>query len=94
MIVSVKKDYSWNFSTCTCENNKYLKGIADTSVITCDEVISVMDIVSTKMTNTIATNLTKHFHSKKGRDYYIVYSFFRDHITIDNYYYLLLLCKA
>ena len=39
------KDYSWNPSTCICENDKYLKSIADTSVITCDEIISVMDIV-------------------------------------------------
>ena len=29
------------------------------SAIECDEFISVMDIVSTKMTNTIATNVTK-----------------------------------
>ena len=28
-----KKDYSWNPSAWTCENNKYLKGIAGTSVI-------------------------------------------------------------
>ena len=28
-----KKDYSWNCSICICENNKYLKSIADTSVI-------------------------------------------------------------
>ena len=55
-----KKGYSWNPSTCICENSKYLKIIADTSVIACDEIISVMDIVSTKMTNTIATNVTKN----------------------------------
>ena len=52
----MQKRYSWNPSTCTCENSKYLKSIADTSVIACDEIISVMDFVSTKMTNTIATN--------------------------------------
>ena len=28
-----KKDYSWNPSTCICENSKYLKSNADTSVI-------------------------------------------------------------
>ena len=53
-----KKDYSWNPSTCICESSKYLKSIADTSVIECDENITVMDIVSTKMTNNIATNVT------------------------------------
>ena len=32
-----------------------LKSILDTSEIACDEITSVMDIVPTKMTNTIAT---------------------------------------
>ena len=41
-----KQDYSWNPSTCICGNDKYLKSIADFSVVTCDETISVMDIVS------------------------------------------------
>ena len=45
-----KKDYSWNPSTGTFQNSKYLKKVADTSVITRDEIISVMDIVSIKMT--------------------------------------------
>ena len=45
-----KKDYSW-------KNSKCLKRITDTSVIECDEIISVMDILSTKMTNTTAINM-------------------------------------
>ena len=53
-----KKDYSWNPSKCTCENKKFLKNIADTSVIECDEIMIVMVIVSTKKTNTIATKNT------------------------------------
>ena len=52
-----KNNYSWNPSTCI-SNSKYLKSIADTSVIECDDVILVIDIASTKMTNTIATNVT------------------------------------
>ena len=60
-----KKDYSWNPSICTCEDSKYLKSIANTSVTECDEIISVMDIGSTKMTNTTATNVTKIFSVKK-----------------------------
>ena len=60
-----KKDYSWNPSTCICENNKYLKSTADTSVITCDETISVMDIVSRKKTNNIATNASVNCQSKR-----------------------------
>ena len=37
-----KKDYSWVPSTCIWENDKYSKSILDTSVITCDEIISVV----------------------------------------------------
>ena len=70
-----KKDYSWNPSTCICENSKHLKSIADTSVVKCDEVITVMDIVSTKKT-TIATNVTKtasiNCHSKNINICYIL----------------------
>ena len=51
----------------------YLKTTSDTSVIACHEIISVMDIVSTKMTNTEATNITKNCHSKKVRDDYILH---------------------
>ena len=43
-----KKDYSWNPSTCICENSKYLKSVADTSVTDCDEIIIFMNNVSTK----------------------------------------------
>ena len=43
-----KIDNSWNPSTCICENSNYLKSIADTLVIDCDEVTSVLDVVSTK----------------------------------------------
>ena len=71
-----KKDYSLNLSTCICENSKYLKRIADTSVTECYEIIIVMDIVSTKNTNTIATNVRStaliNYHSKRVRDCYIL----------------------
>ena len=46
-------------------------------MITRDEIISVVDIVSTKMTNTIATNVTKNFQSKRVRyelDCYILHT--------------------
>ena len=56
-----KKDFSWNPSTSISENDKYLKSILDTSVITCNEILYVMDIVSTKMTNTIATNVSINY---------------------------------
>ena len=47
-----KKDYSWNPSTCICEDSKYYWLI---SVRQCDQIIIVMDIASTKMANIIAT---------------------------------------
>ena len=87
-----KKDYSWSPSTCIFNNSKYRKCIADTSVISCDENRSVMDIVSTTMTNTIATYASINFHTKKVKDLYFAYSFIGDDVTIDNYHYLLSLC--
>ena len=64
-------------STCICENSKYLKIITNDSVIACDEIISVMDIASTKMTNTIATNVSINSDGRKVRyeiDCYILHS--------------------
>ena len=56
----MQKRLSWNPSRCICENSKYLKRIADTLMIECDEIKTVLDIVSTKMTNTIARNALIH----------------------------------
>ena len=56
-IVRVKKDYSWNPSTYIGENSKYLKGIDDTLVIVCDEIINATDSVSTNVTSIISTNV-------------------------------------
>ena len=36
-------------------------------MIACDEIIFIMDTASTKMTNTIATNVLINCHSKKVR---------------------------
>ena len=62
-------DYSWNPSICTCQNSKYLKRIANTSVIECDEIIIVIENVFKKMANTIAANVMStasiNCHSKK-----------------------------
>ena len=67
-------------------------------MIECDEIIAVLNIVSTKMTNTIATNVTStasmNCHSKKVRLCYILHTLISDPITIDNHYNLLLLCKT
>ena len=67
IIVNAKKNYNCHPSTCICENSKYLKSIADNSVIKCDEIISAMDIESIKMTNTIRTNASINCHSEKVR---------------------------
>ena len=81
-----KKDYTFNPSTCICENSKYLKSVADISVTECDEIIFVMDIASTKKTNTRATKKTNtkatnvtstasiNYHSKKVRNCYILHT--------------------
>ena len=53
----------------TCQNSKYLKRIANTSVIECDEIIIVIENVFKKMANTIAANVMStasiNCHSKK-----------------------------
>ena len=72
-----KKCYSWNPSTCICENGKCLQSIADTSVSVCNEIIHVMDIVSTNLENTIPTNVSRNFNGKNVRckmDYYILHT--------------------
>ena len=48
IIVGPKKIRVGMIATCICENSKYLKSIADTSVTQCDKIVIVMDIVSTK----------------------------------------------
>ena len=53
-----------------------IKSIADTSVVNYDEIITVLDIVSTKVTNTIATYVRStasiNRHCKKVKDCYIL----------------------
>ena len=53
-----KRDYSWNAKACICENSKNLKHIVDYSVIPFDEIMYVIDVVSTNITNTISTHMT------------------------------------
>ena len=56
LISSVVKNYSWNLSMCIYENSKDFKSI--TSVTESDEIITIMDVVSTEIANTIARNVT------------------------------------
>ena len=66
-----KQDYRWNPSTCICKNGRCLKGIADTSVISCDETKYAMNIVSTNVANNIPTNAIStvwiNYNNKKVR---------------------------
>ena len=55
-----EKDHSWNPSACIYENSKFLKRFTDTSVVACDGIISVMEVVSKKKANTIVKNVTKN----------------------------------
>ena len=43
-------------------------------MITCDEIISVMDVVSTKMKNAIATNVLINFDDKQVKYCYILHT--------------------
>ena len=43
-----KESYSLNLGKCICENSKYLKSVADTSMTKCDEIIIVMKDLPTK----------------------------------------------
>ena len=70
-IIPAKTYYSWNHRTFICENGQYLKGVADTSVIVCDEIINSTDSASRNVTKAISTNvmstLSTNFHNKKVR---------------------------
>ena len=64
------------------ENDKYLKSIPDTSMIAWNEIISAMDIASTKMTNTITTNVSMSPEDKKVRYKIDCYIFHTDLLVI------------
>ena len=44
--VKILEDYSQNTWTRICQNSKNLKSVADNSGADCDEIITVMDIIS------------------------------------------------
>ena len=73
-----KKGYSCNPRTCICENSKYFKSVADTSVTERDEIVIFMYIILRKRTSTIATYITSNpsinCRSKKARDCYILHA--------------------
>ena len=54
-MVNRRRCINW-VSTCICENGKYLKSIVDDSKIGCDEIIYIMDTVSTNVTSTKSAN--------------------------------------
>ena len=60
-----KKDYSWNSSTCICEDGKYLKSVVGDSQTVCGQIIYVMDIVSKNVANAISKNVSTNSDGKK-----------------------------
>ena len=67
----VKKDYTWNPSTCSCKNGKYLANIMYDSAIACDEVIDSFD----EKTKTVLTNLNEKKGICKTQNFYIFFAF-------------------
>ena len=55
------ESYSWNRRTCICDDSKNLKSVADNLEADCDEIIIVLDIVSTRK--------DKCYSNKKGKYY-------------------------
>ena len=54
-----KNYYSWNPSTCICQNSRCLKSnVVNLVIIVFDEYVNVKDSVSTNVTNIISTNDT------------------------------------
>ena len=78
-IKKCKNDYSWNPSICICEKNRYLKSINDTSVITCNEIMS--QTVCQQMWQILYQQISQvstNFDNKKVRqkmDYHILNTF-------------------
>ena len=50
------KNFIWNPDTCRCKNGKYLGGIIDDSVTSCNENIDRTKSTSTKTFPTIITS--------------------------------------
>ena len=59
-----KENYSWNPITCICGNNKHFKIIADTTTSECDEIIIVMDNLSTKRDKYYSNKCYKYCFNK------------------------------
>ena len=68
-----KIDNRWNPSIF--KNGKYLKSIVDDKKIVGDEIIYVMDILSTNVANTISTNMSANSEGKNFRYKSVSYIF-------------------
>ena len=66
-----EKDYIWNPSTHSCENEKYLASIMDDSAIMCDKVIESYD----EETKTIPTNFNEKKATCEMQNFYILFAF-------------------
>ena len=77
-----EKDYIWNRATCSGKNGKYLAGIIDDSVITCDEI--------QKKQKLFQQMLMKKMQSEKQKVSIFTCFFISYHCVIDSGQYLLL----
>ena len=61
-----EKDYSWNPSKFICQKSQHLKNAADTSVTKCDDIVIVM--------NNLSSTASMNCHCKKVRHWYILHT--------------------
>ena len=72
-----EKDYTWDPSSFSCKNCKYLASNTDDSVVTCDEIIEVTKTVSAKSTSnkTVPTNFNEKMITCKTKKLYVLLAF-------------------
>ena len=48
--IRCERYYIWYLATCSCENGKYLVSIIGDSIITCDEIIEIINFYIKNLT--------------------------------------------
>ena len=56
----IMKDVKVSVESIVCAKNRYLKSIVDNSVIVCNEIVSITDIVSTNVISSVPANVTSN----------------------------------
>ena len=68
-----------SYSTCTCENGKYLESTVGDSVIMCDEIINATKTVPIK---TVPTNINRKKVTCNLENFYILLTFLLINISL------------